>query len=68
MMDIAALSILKNQAQLQQDVGVSVLKKVMGSAEQGGSLVNQMLDKAAEGKAASQVNMPGVGGKIDAYV
>ena len=67
-MDIAALSILKNQAQLQQDVGIAVMKKAMGSAEQGGSLVNQMLDKAAEGKAAAQVKMPGVGGNIDAYV
>lgn len=67
-MDIAALSILKNQAQLQQDVGIAVLKKAMGTAEQGGSLINRMLDKAAEGKAVAQVRMPHLGGNIDTFV
>ncbi len=62
-MDIAALSILKNQAQLQQDAGVAVMKKAMGTAEQGSDLVNQMLDKAAEG-----ANPPHLGSYLDARV
>ncbi len=28
-MDIAALSIIKNQVQLKQDVGIALMKKVM---------------------------------------
>lgn len=67
-MDIAALSILKNQVQLQQDVGIAVIKKAMGTVEQGGSLVNQMLDKSAEGKAATEVKMPHLGGNVDTLV
>lgn len=67
-MDIAALSIVKSQVQLQQDVGISVLKKAMNTAEQGGSLVSQMLDKVAEGKAAAQTMQPHLGGNINTYV
>jgi hypothetical protein len=32
-MDIAALSIIKNQVQLKQDAGIAVLKKAMDTAE-----------------------------------
>jgi hypothetical protein len=39
LLDIAALSVLKNQAQLQQDVGTSLMKKVMDTAEQNGNFV-----------------------------
>ncbi|WP_347491414.1 YjfB family protein [Desulfoscipio sp. XC116] len=67
-MDIAALSILKSQIQLQQDAGIAIMKKAMSTAEQGGSLVNQMLDKAAEGKTAAQVKMPHLGNNINALV
>ncbi|WP_347491407.1 YjfB family protein [Desulfoscipio sp. XC116] len=67
-MDIAALSILKSQIQLQQDVGIAIMKKAMGTAEQSGSLINQMLDKAAEGRAAAQVKMPHLGNNINALV
>ena len=67
-MDIAALSILKSQAQLQQGVGIAVMRKAMGAAEQNGGLVTQMLDKATEGKAAAQANLPNVGNSIDVYV
>ncbi|SFF95575.1 Putative motility protein [Desulfotomaculum arcticum] len=66
-MDIAALSILKNQAQLRQDVGIAVLKKAMGTAEQGGSLINRMLDKAAEGKAAAQIMQSHLGSNINTF-
>ncbi|MEG6520890.1 YjfB family protein [Desulfotomaculum sp. 1211_IL3151] len=45
-MDIAALSIIKNQAQLQQDVGVSVLKKALNTAEQNSNLLTKMMDNS----------------------
>lgn len=64
-MDIAALSIIKNQVRLQQDVGIAVMKKAMGTAEQVGSLVNRMLGKAAEGQAAQ---LPHLGSNLDARV
>ncbi len=62
-MDIAALSIIKNQVQLQQDAGIAVLKKAIGTEEQGSSLVNQMLDKTVEG-----ANPPHLGSYLDAMV
>ncbi|AGL01673.1 hypothetical protein Desgi_2247 [Desulfoscipio gibsoniae DSM 7213] len=34
------------------------MKKIMDTAERNGGLVNQMLDKAAKGKAAAQAKMP----------
>ena len=64
-MNIAALSIIKNQVQLKQDVGASLMKKVMDTAEQDSNLVNQMLDKVAEGKAAARAKMPHQGANVD---
>ncbi|SHK30490.1 YjfB family protein [Desulforamulus aeronauticus] len=58
-MDIAALSITKNQVQLQQDIGVAVIKKVMNAAEENGNLITQMLMK-------SENSMPQT--KLDLYV
>lgn len=40
----------------------------MGAADQGGGMVTQMLDKAAEGKAAAQANVPHLGSSIDIRV
>ncbi|AEF94667.1 hypothetical protein Desca_1821 [Desulfotomaculum nigrificans CO-1-SRB] len=42
---------VKSLGQLQQQVSLAVMKKAMDAAEQSGSLVQQMLDKAAEGRA-----------------
>jgi|ADurb_Cas_03_Slu_FD_contig_121_28772_length_2106_multi_5_in_0_out_0_3 hypothetical protein len=67
-MDIAALSIIKSQAQLRQNVGIAVLKKAIGAAEQGGSLVNQMLDKAVEEKTVALSSLPYLGNNIDRLV
>lgn len=53
-MDIAAQSVLKNQAQLKTDVSTSLMKKVMDTAEQNGSLVNRMLDKVDQGQTMAQ--------------
>lgn len=66
-MDIAVLSMLKSRAQLKQDVNTSLMKKVMDTAEQNGSLVNQMLDKMDQGKAA-QFKQPHLGNSVDVRV
>ncbi len=67
-MDIAALSIIMNQARLKQDAGILVLKKAMDTAKQSGSLVNQMLDKVNEGHTATQGKLPHLGNNIDIFV
>ncbi|MBO8138813.1 MAG: YjfB family protein [Desulfotomaculum sp.] len=67
-LDIAALSTLKSQAQLQLDVGMSVMKKAMDTAEQNASLVNQMLDRVDQGKNAPEAKLPGVGNNVDIHV
>ncbi|AGL01682.1 YjfB family protein [Desulfoscipio gibsoniae] len=64
-MDIAALSIIKNQVQLKQDVGITVLKKAMDTAEQGSTLVNQMFDKVHQGNIATQAKLPHLGNNIN---
>jgi hypothetical protein len=67
-MDIAALSIIKSQIQLQQDVGTSLLKKVMDTAEQNAGLVNQMLNKVNDGPSVAQGKLPHLGNYIDRLV
>lgn len=67
-MDIAALSIIMNQVQLKQDAGIAVLRKAMDAAEQGGSLVTQMLDKVNQGHTATQGKLPHLGNNIDTFV
>jgi len=67
-MDIAALSVLKSQAQLRLDAGMSVMKKAMDTAEQNATIVNRMLNKMDRGEAATQARPPGVGSNVDTYV
>ena len=64
-MDIAALSIIKNQAQLQQDVGVAVLKKVLNTSEQNGNLLTQMMGNS--GNTNPKVTFGHLGNNIDVY-
>lgn len=66
-MDMAALSMAKSLGQLRQQVSLAVIKEAMGVAEQGGCLMARMLDKAAEGKAAAQANLPHAGNNVDEY-
>lgn len=42
-MDVASMSINLTQAQLQQDVGISIVKKAMDSAEQTSSKLLEMI-------------------------
>ncbi|MTI80204.1 MAG: putative motility protein [Firmicutes bacterium] len=67
-MDIAALSIMKNQVQLKQNVGLAVMKKAMSNAENNSTIVNQMLDKVAEGKVQTKANLPHMGSNVDVQV
>lgn len=67
-MDIAALSVLKSQAQLRLDAGMSIMKKAMDTAEQNATMVSQMLDKVDQGEAAAQAKLPRVGNNVDVYV
>ncbi|SMB82571.1 Putative motility protein [Desulfonispora thiosulfatigenes DSM 11270] len=64
-MDIAALSMIKSQAQLQQDVGVAMMKKVMNTAEQRSNFINEMLGSSSK---SPQANLPHMGNNIDKYV
>ncbi|GAB6180176.1 hypothetical protein JCM14036_14950 [Desulfotomaculum defluvii] len=65
-MDIAALSIMKNQVKLQQNVGVAVLKKVMNTAEENGNFLTEMLGKG--GHSIPQAKADHLGNRIDLYV
>ncbi len=67
-MDIAALSVLRSQAQLQQDVGTSLMKKVMDIAEQNGNFVDKMMEGASKGNEPRQVSPPHLGNRLDVNV
>jgi len=66
-LDIAALSIVKSQMQVQEAVGVAVLKKSMDTAKQDYNLVNQLLGKIQTGND-SAVRLSHLGNKLDIYV
>ena len=42
-MDIAAMSVVMNQAQVKQQASISVLKKAMGTADQNGNAIMKMM-------------------------
>lgn len=67
-MDIAALSIIKNQVQLYQNVNIAVMKKAIGTAEQQSNLVNEMLGTMSKGELPSEVSVPNLGKNLDIYV
>ena len=47
-MDIAALSVLMSQGQVQQQAGVSVMKMAMNVAETQGNMMTDLLDETAK--------------------
>lgn len=60
-MDIALLSMVMSQSQVQQQASMSVLKQAMGTAEQQvGDLISTM-----DATAVQQVAQPHLGGNID---
>ena len=65
-MDIAALSIISNQAQVKQQASLSVMKMVMNSsAEQTQALISM----ASEMNSATELSVnPHLGSKLDVSV
>lgn len=61
-MSIAAMSIGMKQQQSQQDVGMSVLKMAMGSAESTSDMLNEM---ATDTKAMELSVQPHLGAGVD---
>lgn len=60
-MDIASLSIASSQANVQQTVGISVMKMAMNVSEEQSVAMNQMISKAA-------IPDPNLGQNIDLFV
>lgn len=65
-MDIAALSVLMSQGQVQQQAGVSVMKMAMNVAETQGNMMTDLLDKTA--KSLEMSVQPHLGGSVDIRV
>lgn len=61
-MDIAKMSIALNQAQVQQQASLSVMKMVM---DKGKVQANDMLEMLGEGAEVPTASHPHLGGKID---
>ncbi|KLU64549.1 hypothetical protein DEAC_c34950 [Desulfosporosinus acididurans] len=62
-MDIAAMSSMLSQSNLQQQVGVSVMKMAMGVAATNGNSLVSMLSEATKSMELSV--QPNLGAKID---
>ncbi|WP_088189330.1 YjfB family protein [Desulfosporosinus sp. FKA] len=62
-MDIAAMSSMLSQSNLQQQVGVSVMKMAMGIASTNGNSLVSMLSEATKSMELSV--QPNLGAKID---
>lgn len=60
-LDIAGLSIAMNQAKVQQQASVSVMKSAMSTSEQNGAALIDMLNSAN----VSQASHPHLGTQID---
>lgn len=60
-LDIAAMSVVMNQAQVRQQASLSVMKSAMSTAESNGSALIEMLNSSS----VSQASHPSLGGQID---
>lgn len=65
-MDIAALSLLMSQGQVQQQAGVSVMKLAMNVASTQGDMMTSLLDETA--KSLEMSVQPHLGGSVDIRV
>lgn len=65
-MDIAAVSVLMNQAKVQQQAGVSVMKLAMDTTATQGEMLASLLSEATEGAALSV--QPHLGSLVDIRV
>lgn len=62
-MDIALLSIALSQGKVQQQASMSIMKKAMGTDQQGEAL--QQLMSSADTSAAQHAAQPHLGGNVD---
>ena len=65
-MDIAALSVMMNQGQVQQQAGVSVMKMAMNVASTQGEMMTALLGETA--KSLEMSVQPHLGGSVDVRV
>lgn len=65
-MDIAALSIISNHAQVKQQASLSVMKMVMNTATEQNNAMLEMVSEA--GKALELSVNPHLGSKLDVSV
>jgi Putative motility protein len=56
-MDIAALSVLMNQSQVQQQASISVMKMAMNTAQQNGAELTKMLEQSVQPHLGSSINL-----------
>ena len=62
-MDIAAISVLMNQGQVQQQAGVSVMKLAMNAASTQGDMMNSLLGETTKSMELSV--QPYLGASVD---
>ena len=65
-MDIAALSVMMSQGQVQQQAGVSVMKMAMNVASTQGEMMTALLGETA--KSLEMSVQPHLGGSVDIKV
>jgi hypothetical protein len=56
-MDIAALSVLMNQSQVQQQASLSVMKMAMNTAQQNGTELTKMLEQSVQPHLGSSIDL-----------
>lgn len=56
-MDIAALSVMMNQSQLQQQASISVMKMAMNKAQQNGAELTKMLEQSVQPHLGSSIDL-----------
>ena len=63
-MDIARMSMVLSQSQIQQQVSLSLMKKTMEQTKENGDFVSQMLQGASI-QSLQHAAQPHLGGNID---
>jgi RNA-splicing ligase RtcB len=56
-MDIAALSVVLNQSQVQQEATLSVMKMAMNTAEDNSTTLTKMLEQSVQPHLGSKIDL-----------
>jgi RNA-splicing ligase RtcB len=56
-MDIAALSVVLNQSQIQQEATMSVMKMAMNTAEDNSTTLTKMLEQSVQPHLGSKIDL-----------